>query len=169
DRAMGQTARLVTGDARSATITMNASFLVSMKLDAFATMVLSSIMLGAAFVVIGCLASTPVRERATAAGLAVAAWLFFVLIYDTALLGVLVADQGRLVGEQALSALLLLNPADAYRLFNMTASESVSVYSGMAGPGDASALPAPVFLAALAAWVLLPLVLAILAFKRRSI
>lgn len=37
DRAMGQTARLVTGAARSVTITMNASFLVSMKLDAFAT------------------------------------------------------------------------------------------------------------------------------------
>lgn len=136
---------------------------------AFAAMVGTSILLGAAFVVIGCLASTLVRERATAAGLAVAAWLFFVLIYDTALLGVLVADQGRVVGEQALSALLLLNPADAYRLFNMTASESVSVYSGMAGPGDANALPAGVFLAALAAWVLVPLVLAILAFRRRSI
>ncbi|NLD68185.1 MAG: ABC transporter permease [Limnobacter sp.] len=135
----------------------------------FAAMVGTSILLGAAFVVIGCLASTLVRERATAAGLAVAAWLLFVLIYDTALLGVLVADQGRLVGEQALSALLLLNPADAYRLFNMTASESVSVYSGMAGPGDASSLPAPVFLAALVAWVLVPLVLAILAFQRRSI
>ena len=35
--------------------------------------------------------------------------------------------------------------------------------------GDASALPAPVFLAALVAWVFVPLVLAILAFQRRSI
>ena len=135
----------------------------------FAAMVATSMLLGTAFVAIGCLASTLVRERATAAGLAVAAWLFFVLIYDTALLGVLVADQGRLVGEQALNVLLLLSPADAYRLFNMSASESVSVYSGMAGPGDASALPAPVFLSALAGWVLAPLVLAILAFQRRSI
>lgn len=33
DRAMGQTARPVTGAMRSATITMNASFLVPMKLD----------------------------------------------------------------------------------------------------------------------------------------
>ena len=28
------------------------------------------------------------------------------------------------------------DPADVYRLFNMTASDAVSVYSGMAGPGD---------------------------------
>jgi Cu-processing system permease protein len=138
-------------------------------IDAFAAMVLSSIMLGATFVAIGCLASTLVRERATAAGLAVGAWLFFVLIYDTAVLGVLVADQGRIVGERALNALLLLNPTDVYRLFNMTATESTSIYSGMAGPGDAAALPMPVFVAALAAWVVVPLALAILAFRRRSV
>src|SRR5699024_5430532 len=91
---------------------------------AFATMVLTSIMLGAAFVSMGVLASAIVRERATAAGLAVGAWLFFVLLYDTALLGILVADQGRYVTQSVLELLLLLNPADVYRIFNMTANES---------------------------------------------
>jgi Cu-processing system permease protein len=138
-------------------------------LQAFGGMVLTSVMLGASFVAIGGLASTLVRERATAAGLAVGAWLFFVLLYDTALLGVLVADQGRVLGKPELDALLLLNPTDVYRLFNMTASESVSVYSGMAGPGDPAALPAPVFLAVLAAWVLVPLALAIAVFRRRPL
>jgi Cu-processing system permease protein len=137
--------------------------------NAWGAMIGTSIMLGAAFVSMGCLASTVVRERATAAGLAVAIWLFFVLIYDTALLGVLVADQGKTVNAQALNALLLMNPADTYRLFNMTATEGVSVYAGMAGPGNASALSPAVFLAALAAWVFAPLVLAIVAFQRRSI
>jgi len=136
---------------------------------AYAMMVLSSIMLGASFVGMGCLASTLVRERATAAGLAVAVWLFFVLIYDTALLGVLVADQGRTVGRRGLDALLLLNPADVYRLFNTTASQAVSVYSGMAGPGDPAALPAPLFLAVLLAWTVVPLALAIMVFQRRSL
>jgi Cu-processing system permease protein len=136
---------------------------------AFAAMVLTSVMLGASFVSIGCLASVIVRERATAAGLALGVWLFFVLIYDTALLGLLVADQGRTVGRQALDVLLLLNPADVYRLFNMTASRSVSVYSGMAGPGDPGALPPGVFLAVLAAWIVLPLALAIVAFRRRPL
>jgi Cu-processing system permease protein len=138
-------------------------------IGAFGAMVLTSIMLGASFVAIGCLASTVVRERATAAGLAVGAWLFFVLIYDTAVLGVLVADQGRTVGERGLNALLLLNPTDVYRLFNMTATESTSIYSGMAGPGDATALPLPVFLAALAGWILVPLALAVIAFRKRSV
>lgn len=136
---------------------------------AYGLMVLTSIMLGASFVAIGCLASALVRERATAAGIAVGVWLFFVLIYDTALLGLLVADQGRTVGRGGLDVLLLLNPADVYRLFNMTASEAVSVYSGMAGPGDPAALPAPVFLLVLLAWIVAPLLLAIVAFQRRSL
>lgn len=136
---------------------------------AYGAMVGTSVMLGASFVAMGCLASTLVRERATAAGLAVGVWLFFVLLYDTALLGVLVADQGRTVGKSALDVLLLLNPADVYRLFNMTWSQSVSVYSGMAGPGDPAALPALVFVAVLAAWVVAPLALAVAAFQRRAL
>jgi Cu-processing system permease protein len=136
---------------------------------AFAAMVLTSIMLGASFVSIGGLASALVRERATAAGLALGVWLFFVLIYDTALLGVLVADQGRIVDKQVLDVLLLLNPADAYRLFNMTASRSVSVYSGMAGPGDPAALPPAAFIAVLAAWIVVPMALAMVAFRRRPL
>jgi Cu-processing system permease protein len=136
---------------------------------AFAAMVGTSIMLGASFVAIGCLASALVRERATAAGLAVGAWLFFVVLYDTTLLGVLVADQGRIVGRRALDVLLLLNPADAYRLFNMTASDSTAVYSGMAGLGDSATAPPAVFLAALAAWIALPLALAMLALRRRPL
>ncbi|MFZ7096454.1 ABC transporter permease [Luteimonas dalianensis] len=136
---------------------------------AFAMMVLTSIMLGAAFVSMGVLASSLVRERATAAGLAVGVWLVFVLLYDTALLGILVADQGRYVTQNVLDVLLLLNPADVYRIFNMTAHDSVAVYSGLAGPGNAAPLPAGVLLAVLAAWVVAPLVLAVFAFRRRPI
>jgi Cu-processing system permease protein len=132
-------------------------------------MIASSVMLGAAFIAMGCLASTLVRERATAAGLAVGVWLFFVLIYDSALLGLLVADQGRVVGEYGLNALLLLNPADAFRLFNMTATESVSVYSGMAGAGDPAAAAPAILLTTLAAWILVPLVVAVAVFHRRAV
>lgn len=136
---------------------------------AFGLMLLASVMLGASFVALGCLASTLVRERATAAGLAVGAWLFFVLLYDTALLGVLVADEGRTITRAVLDAALLLNPADAYRLFNLTATEGVSVYSGLAGPGSDTSLPPWAFLAALAAWIVVPLALAVAAFQRRSV
>ena len=135
---------------------------------AFAAMVGSSILLGAAFLALGGLASVVVRERATAAGLAVAVWLVFVLLYDTALLGILVADQGRIVGPAVLDALLLLNPTDAYRLLNLTGSSEVSVYAGMAGPGE-SGLPPWLLVTALVAWIALPLGLATALFSRRQL
>src|SRR5690606_13035899 len=61
----------------------------------FATLVGSSVLLGAVFIAIGFLASTLVRERSTAAGVAIGVWLFFVLIYDAALLALPVFDQGQ--------------------------------------------------------------------------
>lgn len=135
---------------------------------AFAAMVATSVLLGAAFVALGCLVSVIVRERPTAAGLSVGIWLVFVLLYDIALLGILVADQGRTVSAAVLDILLLFNPADAYRLFNLSGSEAVSLYSGMAGLGEVGRLSPAMLLAALAAWVVLPLVSAILVFQRRE-
>lgn len=137
--------------------------------SAFGAMVLTSVLLGAAFVALGCLASTLVRERATAAGIAVAAWLLFVLLYDTALLGILVADAGRHLGARALEIALMLNPADAYRLYNLAATEGTAVYSGMAGPGATTGLPGPLLLAVLCAWVLVPLGLAVAVLRRKAI
>ena len=64
---------------------------------AFAAMIGTSIMLGAAFAALGYLASTIVRDRGTAAGIAVGIWLGFVMLYDMGLLGLLVADQGRTI------------------------------------------------------------------------
>lgn len=135
---------------------------------AFAAMVATSILLGAVFVALGCLASVAVRERATAAGLAVGIWLFFVLLYDMLLLGMLVADQGRAVSAAVLDVLLLFNPTDAYRLFNLSGSEAIRLYSGMVGPGEAGRISTVALIAALASWVVLPLAAAIVVFQRRE-
>jgi Cu-processing system permease protein len=136
---------------------------------AFACMIGSSVLLGAAFSAIGYLVSALVRERGTAGGIAVGIWLLFVLIYDMALLGLLVVDQGRAVSGGVLDALLLLNPADVYRLFNLTGFANVSSFSGMAGVAKGAALGPTVLLAALAAWIFVPLALAALAFSRREL
>ncbi len=136
---------------------------------AFASMVGSSILLGAAFIAVGYLVSALVRERGTAGGIAVGIWLVFVLIYDMALLGMLVVDQGRTLSGGLLNALLLLNPADAYRLFNLTGTAGVSAFSGMAGVAQTATLGPYSLLAALAAWTLVPLGLAALAFSRREL
>lgn len=136
---------------------------------AFAAMVGSSVLLGAAFVAMGYLASTLVRDRGTAAGIAVALWLLFVLLYDMGLLGLLVATGGQGLGEGFLNALLLANPADAYRLFNLTGFVSVGRHAGMAGLAAHATLAPAALLGALLAWVLAPLAVAGLLLSRRQI
>jgi Cu-processing system permease protein len=136
---------------------------------AFASMVGSSILLGAAFIAVGYLISALVRQRGTAAGIAIGIWLLFVLIYDMALLGLLVVDQGQTVSGRLLNVLLLLNPTDAYRLFNLTGSSNVSAFTGMAGVAQSATLSPPLLLGALAAWAIIPLALSALAFSRREL
>ena len=138
-------------------------------LAAFAAMIGSSILLGAVFVAIGYLVSAVVRDRGTAAGLCIGLWLALVLIYDMALLGLLVLDQGRNISGGMLNALLLLNPTDAYRLFNLTGFANVSLFSGMAGLAGSSTLSVQALLTALVLWILVPLAGAALAFSRREL
>jgi Cu-processing system permease protein len=136
---------------------------------AFALLIASSVALGAAFLAIGYVVSTLVRDRATAAGVAIGVWLVFVLIYDMALLGVLVADQGRSIGAGLVNGLLLLNPADAYRMLNLGATPGARLFSGMAGLAGDLRLSATVLAGALALWIALPLAAAIGLFARRQI
>ena len=136
---------------------------------AFIAMVGSSVLLGAVFIAVGYLVSALVRDRGTAAGIAVGIWLVFVLIYDMAFLGLLVIDQGQTVSGGVLNALLLLNPTDVYRLFNLTGFASVRSFSGMAGLADSTTLTPATLLVALAAWALVPLALAAFAFSRREL
>lgn len=135
---------------------------------AFAAMTGASILLGAVFLALGLLASVLVRQRSTAGGIAIGLWLFFVLIYDMAFLGLLVATGGHALPPLLVDALLALNPADAYRLLTL----------GMAGTGDLTgigalaghtALTPPILVALLLGWVAAPLALAALIFSRREL
>jgi Cu-processing system permease protein len=132
-------------------------------------MIASSILLGAVFIAIGYLVSALVGERGTAAGIAIGVWLLLVLIYDMTLLGLLVVDQGRLISAGVLNSLLLLNPTDVYRMFNLSGTANVSSFSGMSGLADTITLSAPALLAALCTWTLVPLALAAVAFSRREL
>ena len=135
---------------------------------AFARMIGSSILLGASFIAAGYLISALVGARSTAAGIAVGVWLLLVVIYDMALLGFLVMDQGRTISADSLNLMLLLNPTDVYRMFNLTASANVSGFSGMAGLADSITIGREVLLGALLAWTVLPLAIAAAAFSRRE-
>ena len=135
---------------------------------AFATMTGSSIVLGGAFLAIGYLISTCVRERATAGGIAIGVWLFFVLIYDMALLGLLVG-QGDAIASGAFHALLLANPADVYRLFNLGGFENVATLSGTIGMMADVKLSVWMLGGVQLAWVIVPLTIAGLLFRTKEI
>jgi Cu-processing system permease protein len=136
--------------------------------SAFAAMLTSSILLGGVFVAIGYLISALAGERSTAGGIAIGVWLFFVLIYDMALLGTLVAAGGHALPTGLLDALLLINPTDAYRLLNL-GSGSAGALSGMGGVAEHSMLGTTTLLTALALWTAGPLALAAMTFSRREL
>jgi Cu-processing system permease protein len=135
---------------------------------AFASMLGTSIMLGAVFVAIGYLISSLVRDRGTAAGLSVGIWLLMVLVLDMALLGILVIDQGRIISAPVLEGLLFLNPTDLYRLTNLTGF-NVSQFSGMAGPSGTATTGMSALLLVLLIWIVAPLGLATTFFARREL
>ena len=135
----------------------------------FALLIAASVVLGAAFLAMGYVISAKVKERGTAAGVAIGVWLFFVVIFDMTLLGVLVADREQTITAPVVEGILLLNPADIYRLLNLTGYENTAMYAGMAGLSEQISLTVPVLLAAQVLWVFVPLVLAAWIFGRRQI
>jgi Cu-processing system permease protein len=153
----------------AAAVIVTGSRIDSDSLAAFAAMIGSSVLLGAVFVAIGYLVSTMAGDRGTAAAACIGLWLLLVLIYDMALLGLLVLDKGRDISPGTLDTLLLFNPTDVYRLFNLTGFANVSTFAGMAGLAGSATLSARALLVALVLWTLVPLGLATLAFTRREL
>ena len=129
----------------------------------------SSVLLGAAFIALGYLVSASVRERATAAGLAIGVWLVFVVLYDIGLLGLLLADGDQRISPALFSSLMLINPTDAYRIFNLMGSEGASLVSGLAGLADQVRLSVMLPIAVITLWVVAPLAAATALFYRREV
>lgn len=133
----------------------------------FAAMTALSILLGAVFIALGYCVSAWARDRATAAAMAIGVWLFFAILFDMALLGLLVADRGRHLDATAVTALLFLNPGDLYRLLTLGGVTGAARFSGMSSIA-ASASPFWL-LVGLVAWVVIPLALSIRLLGRRDI
>ena len=124
----------------------------------------SSVLLGLAFLSLALLMSVIARERTRASGLAIALWFFFVLVFDLLLLGGLVATGGAYGGD-AFAYLLLLNPADVFRILNVFSLEDVRTLYGLASiVPPALAKPWLMGLVMLA-WIVVPLALARWRFK----
>ena len=80
-------------------------------------------------------------------------WLVFVVLYDIGLLGLLLADTEQRISPALFSGLMLVNPTDAYRIFNLMGSEGASLVSGLAGLADQVRLGTVLPVAVMALWV----------------
>ncbi len=124
----------------------------------------SSTLLGATFLGIGYALSSLARRASGAAGLAIGLWLGLVVLYDLGLLAAVVADDGGTFTTQFFPVALLANPADAFRLFNLTAANASAAASGVGGA--AGAIPQWQSLISIVIWPMFALGLASLAFRK---
>lgn len=113
---------------------------------------LSSLALGAVFVALGLAISAATPRTGTAAALAVGLWLVFVVLYDVALLGAVIAAGDGGFTTHVFPWLVLANPADAFRLYNLVSLGSAPV-AGVDGLAANLPVPAAATLLPLFLWV----------------
>jgi len=135
---------------------------------AFAQFMVSAILLGWVFVAFAYLISVFSHEKSRAAGLALLTWFGLVLVFDLLLLGMLVITEGQLQ-PALLPYLLLLNPADVFRLTNLSGASAGNVYGGVLAMGQEVGFSVATLLGVQLLWVIIPLVVAVQVFKRRKI
>lgn len=126
----------------------------------------TAIALGAAFCAIGTIISASTRQSGTAAALAIAVWLIAVVLYDLGLLGLLISAGEGTFARTIFPWLLLANPADAFRLYNLSALDLGSTATGIAGAADGLTFPPIVALGVIGLWIIASLTTAIAVFRR---
>ncbi len=140
---------------------------LSLLVWAFARFMLSSTVLGWVFLAMAYVLSSKVSEKSSAAGLALGLWFLFVLVFDLALLALLVISQGKF-SPDLLPWLLLLNPTDVYRLINLSGFEGSGNAAGVMALGGDLPVAGEVLWLCLLLWVAAPLALAFGVFRRRA-
>ncbi|MCH7343582.1 ABC transporter permease [Pelomonas sp. CA6] len=129
---------------------------------------ISAVLLGLAFLSLALLLSVLARDRTRASGLAIALWFVMVLVFDLVLMGLLVASGGQLGGwlqGEGLAYLLLLNPADLFRILNVFSLDDMRRLYGLASVVPAALGQMWLLGGAMLGWILGPLALAAWRFK----
>lgn len=136
-------------------------------LNAFFWFILSATLLGWVFIAIAYVISLSVEEKSRAAGLALVTWFFFVLVFDLALLAILVASKGD-IQSGLLSRILLLNPTDIFRLVNYQVVDATE-YGGVLQLAEGTNMSMAGLLSTLLVWIAAPLALAAYLLKKREV
>ena len=131
---------------------------------ALVRLIVTATLLGAVFLVLGYVLSALAKSPGAAAGLAAGLWLVFVVLFDLGLLGAVVADGGGVFTRVVFPWIMVANPADAFRVWNIAASDGVSMASGLGGA--AAMLPEWAAPISLLVWPLLGFAMARIVFQR---
>jgi len=132
----------------------------------FLLFMLHSVLLGMIFLSVSFLISIILYERSKVIALTVFLWLFFTILYDLGLVGLLIITKGG-VGTHLFSILLMLNPVDIFRILNFVSIEEINVLMSLTSVKFPAYMGAPLLWGMGLIWLLAPLVIGHYAFKRR--
>lgn len=135
--------------------------------ETFGYFILSATLLGLSFTAIAYLISLLSSEKSKAAGIALITWFFFALVFDLGLLALLVGTQSGL-NQSMLTFLMTLNPADVFRLVNLAGLDSSDVNGALAVAINANLSQWQLF-SILVGWIVLPLSVTSIIFKRKKL
>lgn len=124
-------------------------------LGPYAVVVLAALLSAWGFLAVGVLLSTLVRERTRALGVALAAWLWFVLLHDLLALGAIAALD---LSGTAVAVAALANPADIFRVLALAQFDVLA--GGFAAVVRQTGLSTGVTIAGALAWIVGPVALA---------
>lgn len=126
--------------------------------------IVSAFLLSLCFLSLAVMVSVLAQDRVRASGIAIALWFFYVLVYDLVLLGILVVTEGRF-SLNLFPVLLLLNPADIFRILNIFGFEDVRRLYGLATVFPETLANPWLLGTAMVFWIIAPLAVAVWRFK----
>ncbi|MFB6352581.1 MAG: ABC transporter permease [Halobacteriales archaeon] len=130
----------------------------------FAALLFGAVGLGLAFLAVGVFISALAAEKTHALGAVLVVWVWFAFVHDLVALAALAAVE---LPDAALSAAVLANPADVFRVLVLGSVETTG--GGLAAAVASTSLSVPLLAIALLGWMVLPTVGAALAVRRRSL
>jgi len=132
----------------------------------FLVFVVNSVILGVIFLSVSFLISILLYERTKVIALTIFVWLLFTIIYDLALIGLLIITKGE-IGISLFSILLMFNPVDIYRILNFISIGEFQVLIGLASVELPAYIRTSMLWGISLIWIIAPLGISYYYFKKR--
>lgn len=133
--------------------------------SSYVVFLLAAVAVGLAFLSMAALVSSVAAEKAHALGIALLVWVWFVLIHDLIALGVIAAFD---LPDTVITLMILANPADVFRLLVLSRLE-IGGGAGFTAVLAQANLSIGVLVAAMVAWIVVPVAVAALLVRRRRL